>query len=104
MGTQKRMAELSEEEWKEIAGGFRKLANFPNCLCALDGKHVRIIKSTKIDLIFFNNKDFFSILLMTICDSNYCFTFEDIGAHVKNVVILVYLKTVLFTKNLKMVL
>lgn len=32
----------SEEEWKEILRQFNDLWNFPNCLGAVDGKHVTI--------------------------------------------------------------
>lgn len=31
--------------WNETAEGFRILANFPNRLEAVDGKHVRVVKS-----------------------------------------------------------
>ncbi|XP_046686715.1 uncharacterized protein LOC124372373 [Homalodisca vitripennis] len=33
----------SEEEWKAIARGFHERWNFPNCLGAIDGKHVPIV-------------------------------------------------------------
>jgi hypothetical protein len=29
-----------EHEWKKIASGFYEQWNFPNCLGALDGKHI----------------------------------------------------------------
>ena len=32
----------SEEEWKSIADKFYKRWNFPNCIGAIDGKHVMI--------------------------------------------------------------
>ncbi|CAL8249920.1 unnamed protein product [Arctogadus glacialis] len=28
------------EDWRKIAGDYEKLADFPNCLGAIDGKHV----------------------------------------------------------------
>jgi len=73
----------SEDKWKEIANGYQKLANCPNCIGALDGKHVRVIKPTKSGSLFYNYKHYFSIFLMAISDANYCFTFVDVGAQGK---------------------
>jgi hypothetical protein len=39
--------DFTQERWKEIAGGFKNYAHFPNCLGAIDGKHVRIKKPKK---------------------------------------------------------
>lgn len=66
------MAEPTEDKWKEIANGYHKLANFPNCIGALDRKHVRVIKPTKSGSLFYNYKHYFSTVLMAICDANYC--------------------------------
>lgn len=30
------------DEWKKVSEGFQTTAKFPNCLGALDGKHIRI--------------------------------------------------------------
>lgn len=43
------MKEPSTEEWMEIARGFEKYTNFPNCIGAVDGKHIRI---TIINIFF----------------------------------------------------
>lgn len=32
----------TEREWEDIASGFERKANFPHCLGAVDGKHIRI--------------------------------------------------------------
>jgi hypothetical protein len=31
---------ISERDWERIAKGFEMKCNFPNCLGAVDGKHV----------------------------------------------------------------
>lgn len=38
----------TEEQWKSIADGFEMKWNFPNCIGAIDGKHIRI----QVRLIF----------------------------------------------------
>lgn len=39
------MPELTEEKWRNIADGFKYRANFPYCLGAIDGKHIRLKKN-----------------------------------------------------------
>lgn len=34
--------------------------------------------------MFYNYKNFYSIVLLAMCDSDYCFTYVNIGAHGKN--------------------
>lgn len=38
------MEQLTEDKWKDIINGFKKTSKFPNCLGAVDGKHIRIIQ------------------------------------------------------------
>ncbi|KAF2897014.1 hypothetical protein ILUMI_09163, partial [Ignelater luminosus] len=54
--------------------------NMPNCIGAIDGKHISIQSPFKSGTRFYNYKHFYSIHLMAICDADYKFIFVDIGA------------------------
>jgi len=71
------------EKWKSIAVDFNIRANYPNCVGALDGKHIRVIKPVNSGSMYYNYKHFCSVVLLAMCDSNYLFTFVDIGAYGK---------------------
>uniref|UniRef100_A0A8C5N0E5 DDE Tnp4 domain-containing protein n=1 Tax=Leptobrachium leishanense TaxID=445787 RepID=A0A8C5N0E5_9ANUR len=75
------MKKPNKEEWMAIADVFAKTCNFPNCLGALDGKHIWIIKPKGSGSRFFNYKKYFSFVLFAVSDANYCFTYLDIGSY-----------------------
>jgi len=54
--------------------------NFPNCISALDGKHIRIRCLSKSGSLYHNYKDFFYIVLLAMVDANYKFVAVDIGS------------------------
>ena len=58
--------QFNEQMWCKIVEGFEKRDNFPNCLGALDGKHVRIFKPSMSGSLYYNYKNLFSI-----ADANY---------------------------------
>ncbi|KAH9375056.1 hypothetical protein HPB48_009877 [Haemaphysalis longicornis] len=69
----------SETEWRDVASGYWQRWEFPNCLGAVDGKHVQIECPRKSGSLYYNYKGTFSIVLMAVVDSRYLFTLADIG-------------------------
>ena len=71
----------SAEKWLKIAETFQERTNFPNCIGAVDGKHIRIKKPANTGSQFYNYKYYFSIVLMAIADADYKFVAVDIGSY-----------------------
>lgn len=70
----------SEDEWKQVAEDFWQQWNFPNCIGAIDGKHVHIQPPPNSGSKYFNYKNFNSIVLLALADSHYKFLYVDIGS------------------------
>ena len=68
-----------EIDWSEIARDFEEIWNLPKVVGALDRKHIHIEASVNSGILFRNNKGFFSIVLLVMCDAKYCFTVVNIG-------------------------
>ncbi|CAH1991540.1 unnamed protein product [Acanthoscelides obtectus] len=71
----------SEQEWIAIAEEFERRWQFPNCLGAVDGKHVAIVPPAGAGSHFFNYKGYHSIVFLAIANPNYEFIYVDIGTN-----------------------
>ncbi|KAF0712181.1 protein ALP1-like, partial [Aphis craccivora] len=70
-----------KETWLQISDLFYKKTNFPNCLGAIDGKHIRCKNPNHAGSLYFNYKKYFSIVLMAVVDANLNFISIDVGAY-----------------------
>ena len=69
----------TEENWELISNNFYKKWNFPNCVGAIDGKHITLQAPMNTGTEFFNYKSFFSIVLFAVVDANYNFIYANAG-------------------------
>ncbi|XP_049928251.1 uncharacterized protein LOC126407421 [Epinephelus moara] len=75
------MAVPTTEEWRSIAEGFEERWNFPLCCGAVDGKHVVLKAPAHSGSQYHNYKGTFSIVLLAVVDSRYCFRVIDVGGY-----------------------
>ena len=71
----------TEHDWKAITARFEEVWNFPHVLGAADGKHIRIECPKLTGTFYHNYKGFFSMVLLAVCDTDYCFTLFDFGSY-----------------------
>ena len=71
----------TQEKWLAVAKAFNDRWNLPNCLGAVDGKHVAIVKPDGAGSEYYNYKLFHSIILFAVADADYNFLYVDVGCN-----------------------
>jgi len=78
------MPQPTEEMWKSIASRYKEMWNFPNCIGAIDGKHINIQCPINAGSTYYNYKGNHSIVLLALVDADYKFIAIDVGAYGRN--------------------
>lgn len=68
------------DEWRKVAADFWERWNVPNCLGAIDGKHIRMKAPPNSGSQFHNYKGYFSTVLMAVADANYRVIYASVGS------------------------
>lgn len=73
----------TQDDWKEIIIQFARRWNYPACIGAVDGKHVRLRCPLDGGSQFYNYKGYHSLVLMGVVNGNYEFVYINVGAEGK---------------------
>ncbi|CAH2003195.1 unnamed protein product [Acanthoscelides obtectus] len=72
-----------KQDFQRISEEFNNIWNFPHCIGAIDGKHVRIVCPKNSGSMFYNYKHYFSVVVQGVADANYKFIVVEIGGYGK---------------------
>ena len=85
-------------EWRNIAREYEKHWNFPNCVGAIDGKHVTIHCPARGGSMYFKYKKFHSIVLPAVVNARYEFLIVDMGT-AEDLVIIVRMQIIILEEQ-----
>ncbi|CAJ0603086.1 unnamed protein product [Cylicocyclus nassatus] len=71
---------LTRERLQAIANATHDRYDYPRAVGFMDGKHVRIEKPAHSGSSYWNYKNYYSIILLAICDCDYRILLYDVGA------------------------
>ncbi|XP_043217774.1 protein ALP1-like [Amphibalanus amphitrite] len=74
------LASPTRHTWERSEATFRDRWNFPNCVAALDGKHVVLQAPANTGSEYFNYKHTFSTVLLAAVDGDYRFVYVSVGS------------------------
>lgn len=75
------LTQPNRDLWKTSADGFYSKWNFPNCIGAIDGKHIRVKKPALSGATYWNYKGYCSVVLLAVVDADGRFLVIDIGSY-----------------------
>jgi hypothetical protein len=75
------MSATDKNDCIRTANEFYVRTNFPNCIGAVDRKHIRMKKPNDSGSQFFSYNNFFSNVLMAVAGADYCFISVEFGAY-----------------------
>jgi hypothetical protein len=78
------MPEPTVSSFKDIAKTFWERWQFPNCMGAIDGKHIRIKKPANSGSMYYCYKNFYSIGMLAVTDATYKFVTVNVGSYGKD--------------------
>ncbi|KAH7662557.1 hypothetical protein AAVH_43481 [Aphelenchoides avenae] len=70
-----------QAEWKAVADEFFAKWQMPNCLGAVDGKHIMMRAPANSGSLYFNYKGRFSTVLMVVADAGYRILYASVGSY-----------------------
>lgn len=66
-----------------VADNFFKKWNFPNCMGCIDGKHIRLRAPANSGSMYWNYKQYHSIVLQAVADAHCRFLYIEVGSYGK---------------------